>query len=312
MAQEGNTTMEKNRKGMIFGSFMGDALALGPHWVYNTNVIDKKFGRIQQYLDPLTSYHAGKKKGDFTHYGDQMLMLLEFLATVRVFDPKQFGEAWKFFFNDYEGYRDKATLTTLRNMTEGGNPAGSGSLSDELGGAARIAPVVYAYFRDPESAIQTARQQTALTHNNLAVLEAAGFFSKLALGVLAGEKPSSVIPDLLKDRFQYTNIADTVSLGLTSQEKDTRTAIKAFGQMCSIEAALPGTIHLIAKYENDFEEALVENVMAGGDSAARGMLAGMVLGAYAGIDALPRDWMDTLNARDRIDELLAVIDTKPL
>jgi len=78
--------------------------------------------------------------------------------------------------------------------------------------------------------------------------------------------------------------------------------------MCSVETALPGTIHLITKYEKDLKEALVENVMAGGDSSSRGMFVGMVLGAYSGIDALPIDWLNTLNARDRIDELLAALD----
>ncbi len=299
--------MKENKKGMVFGSFVGDALALGPHWVYNTNVIDKKFGRVQQYFDPLVSYHAGKKKGDFTHYGDQMLLLLESLATASGFDQTKFAEAWQSFFNDYEGYRDKATLATRQNMTEGNNILESGSSSDDLGGAARIAPIVYRYANDMESAIQAARYQTALTHNNPSVLDSAAFFVRLALRALAGEKPSEAVPHLLEDYFQDTDIGDTVSLGLASQDKDTRTIIAAFGQMCSVEAALPGTIHLITQYENDFKEALVENVMAGGDSAARGMLVGMVLGAYHGFDALPKDWLDTLNARDKIDKLLSRI-----
>lgn len=299
--------MKENKKGMVFGSFVGDALALGPHWVYNTNVIDKKFGRVQQYFDPLVSYHAGKKKGDFTHYGDQMLLLLESLATASGFDQTKFAEAWQSFFNDYEGYRDKATLATRQNMTEGNNILESGSSSDDLGGAARIAPIVYRYANDMESAIQAARYQTALTHNNPSVLDSAAFFVRLALRALAGEKPSEAVPHLLEDYFQDTDIGDTVSLGLASQDKDTRTIIAAFGQMCSVEAALPGTIHLITQYENDFKEALVENVMAGGDSAARGMLVGMVLGAYHGFDALPKDWVDTLNARDKINDFLLQI-----
>ncbi len=296
--------MNQNKKGMIFGSFVGDALALGPHWVYNTNVIDKKFGRVQQYFDPLVSYHAGKKKGDFTHYGDQMLLLLESLASGSGFDQRAFAKAWQSFFNDYDGYQDKATLTTLQKMTEGNNILESGSSSDDLGGAARIAPIVYRYANDMESAIQAARQQTALTHNNPSVLDSAAFFVRLTLRALAGEKPSEAIPPLLKKQFQNTDIADAVSLGLASQDKDTRTIIAEFGQMCSVEAALPGTIHLISKYENDFEKALVENVMAGGDSAARGMLVGMVLGAHHGFDALPNDWLDTLNARDKINKYL--------
>ena len=300
--------MKENKKGMLFGSFVGDALALGPHWVYNTNVIDKKFGRVQQYFDPLVSYHAGKKKGDFTHYGDQMLLLLESLASASGFDRTQFAEAWQSFFNDYEGYRDKATLTTLQNMTEGNNILKSGSSSDDLGGAARIGPIVYRYANDMASAIQAARYQTALTHNNPSVLDSAEFFVRLAIRALAGEKPSEAISHLLETQYQDTDIGDAVSLGLASQDKDTRTIIAEFGQMCSVEAALPGTIHVITKYEKDLKEALVENVMAGGDSAARGMLVGMVLGAYTGIESIPEDWLETLNTKKRIADLLVLID----
>jgi ADP-ribosylglycohydrolase len=300
--------MNKNNKGMLFGSFVGDALALGPHWVYNTNVIDKKFGRVQAYFDPLVSHHAGKKKGDFTHYGDQMLLLLASIVTASGFEQTQFAGDWQSFSNDYEGYRDKATLTTLQNMMERNSLLDSGSSSDELGGAARIAPIVYANSHDMDSAIQAASQQTALTHNNPSVLDATEFFVRLAFSTLAGERPSAVIADLLENRFKNTDIADIVSLGLESQDQDTRTIIAEFGQMCSVEAALPGTIHLITKYESDFKEALVENVMAGGESAARGMLVGMVLGAYNGIDALPIDWLNTLNTRDRIEELGAAVD----
>jgi len=293
---------------MLFGSFVGDALALGPHWVYNTNVIDKKFGRVQAYFDPLVSYHAGKKKGDFTHYGDQMLLLLASIASASGFDQTQFAGDWQSFFKDYEGYRDKATLTTLQNMTENNSLLDNGSSSDELGGAARIAPIVYAYSHDMDQAIQASRQQTALTHNNQTVLDAAEFFVRLAFSTLTGERPSATITDLLENRFQNSDIADSLFLGLESQDKDTRTTIAEFGQMCSVETALPGTIHLITKYEKDLKEALVENVMAGGDSSSRGMFVGMVLGAYSGIDALPIDWLNTLNARDRIDELLAALD----
>jgi ADP-ribosylglycohydrolase len=237
-----------------------------------------------------------------------MLLLLESLATVSGFDQGEFAKAWQAFFNDYDGYRDKATLTTLQNMTEGTDLLKSGSSSDDLGGAARIAPIVYRYANNKASAIQAARHQTALTHNHPSVLDSAEFFVRLALGALAGETPSESISHLLENKFQDTDIADDISLGLASQDKDTRTIIAEFGQMCSVEAALPGSIHLISKYENDLEEALVENVMAGGDSAARGMLVGMVLGAHHGIDALPKDWLDTLNAHDRIETSLATLD----
>ena len=66
-------------------------------------------------------------------------------------------------------------------------------------------------------------------------------------------------------------------------------------------------MHLIAKYEEDLEEALVQTVMAGGDSAARGMIVGMVLGAYLGADGLPGRWVSELAKGPQIEALLEQI-----
>ena len=38
--------MNDNLRAMMLGSLAADALALGVHWVYNANVIDRKYGRI--------------------------------------------------------------------------------------------------------------------------------------------------------------------------------------------------------------------------------------------------------------------------
>ena len=46
-SQEGRL-MTTNRKAAVVGAFVADALSLGVHWVYNTDVIDKKFGRVEQ------------------------------------------------------------------------------------------------------------------------------------------------------------------------------------------------------------------------------------------------------------------------
>jgi ADP-ribosylglycohydrolase len=95
---------------------------------------------------------------------------------------------------------------------------------------------------------------------------------------------------------------------LASAGNDTRQAIADFGQMCEIEFALPATVHLLARYEHDLENGLIENVMSGGDSAARGMAAGMVLGAYLGPEAIPLPWCQELLAYSRILDLLKAID----
>ena len=300
--------MTDREKGMLLGSFAADALALGAHWVYNTRVIDKKFGRVDRFYDPVTSYHTGKKRGDFTHYGDQALVLLESTAAGNGFEPNRFARTWRSFFASYQGYFDQATRETLEKMAAGTDLSACGSSSDDLGGAARIAPVVYACRHDAAALVAAARGQTRLTHNHATVVDAAAFLALTVYRVLNGQKPSEAMVAVLAEKFPGGPVNTLVTAGLDSRSADTRQTIADFGQMCSVAAALPATAHLIARYEGDFRQALVENVMAGGDSAARGLLVGMVLGAAGGIPAIPPEWITGLNARDRIVALMQDLD----
>jgi ADP-ribosylglycohydrolase len=299
--------MDEKATAAVWGALVADALSLGSHWVYNTHVIDKKFGRPDRYLDPLTSYHKGKKAGDFTHYGDQTLLLLESLARDGGFEAGHFESRWQQFFTSYDGYFDKATKATLDNLSNGVHFPQCGSDSDDLGGAARIAPLVCAYATDLGRLVAASRDQTALSHNNPLVVHSAEFFARTAVKCLQGSKPSEALLSALEESAGKSALTEWVDAGRASVATETRAAIGDFGQMCEVGAAFPATIHLIFKYEHDFKDALVENVMAGGDSAARGLLAGMVLGAYHGLHAIPRQWLDGLTAADRIAGLLAQI-----
>ena len=295
----------KNRiNAMILGSFIADALSLGVHWVYNTNVIDKKFGRVDGYLDPLTSHHKGKKAGEQTHYGDQMMVLMESLEKDSGFDLERFARRWHHFFDTYTGYFDTATKDTLQHLSEGKGVQECGSTSDELAGASRVAPLFQWYEHDSEHLVRAARQQTAVTHNHGDVVDAAEFFVRTAARVLGGTLPLRAMREVVAEHFKESAIAALVEDGIDSCEMDTRQVIADFGQMCSVEAALPGTVHLIARYEKDFETALVENAMAGGDSAARGMPAAMILGAHHGMETIPGAWLDGLASRERVEQFL--------
>ena len=109
--------MNDKAKAMVLASFAADALALGVHWIYNTNVIDKKWGRVENFIQPeRPTYHPTKDLGEFTHYGDQMLVLLKSIAEHSGFDLKKFAADWQRFFDSYDGYFDKATKATLENF----------------------------------------------------------------------------------------------------------------------------------------------------------------------------------------------------
>jgi ADP-ribosylglycohydrolase len=296
--------MESKAYTAVLASFAADSLALGAHWIYNTNVIDKKLGRVERYVKPFISYHAAKESGEFTHYGDQMLVLLETATDSGKFDLKKFSSKWQALFKDYTGYIDKATQATLDNFAMNRDPSQSGSESDDLAGASRISPLVYCYQNEPEQMIASVRTQTAMTHNQVDVIDSAEFFARVTMAVLDGQTPCEALKAVLKANFNRPPFVEQINSGLDSVSTDTRSAITDFGQMCEIKAAFPATIHLIAKYESNLKEALVENVMAGGDSASRGMIVGMVLGAYLGMKALPVEWLTEMKQHLHIVKLL--------
>jgi ADP-ribosylglycohydrolase len=306
---ERRLNMQDRAQGLLLGSFIGDALALGVHWVYNTRVIDKKFGRVEAYIEPtVANYHRGKPKGAFTHYGDQTLVLLRSLAENGGFERFAFAEAWRSFFDGYQGYFDGATKETLENMQQGQNIADAGSGSDDLAGAARIAPLVYRYRDKPAKLAAFAREQTAVTHNHPLVIDSAEFFARAALLVLDGLPPTGALRQLAGGDFNRPPFAGWVAEGIDSASRDSRQAVSDFGQMCEIEAAFPAVVHLLARYESDFGEALVQNVMAGGDSAGRGLIVGMILGATESRLNTPAVWLDELNAHSAIVDCMRRLD----
>jgi ADP-ribosylglycohydrolase len=302
--------MTDKAKAMVLASFAADALALGVHWIYNTNVIDKKWGRVEEYIMPeRPTFHPTKKLGEFTHYGDQTLVLMQSVAASSGFDPNHFADQWQDFFKSYEGYIDGATKATIENIKAGKEPTAAGSDSDDFAGAARIAPLVYRYRDDLTKLLDSARAQARVTHNHQEVIDSAAFFGSVAFKVLAGEEPLNAVQLTLEAEFNKEPYTKWVADGIKSAEKDTRQAMLDLGQMCEIQAAFPCVIHLIAKYENNLEEGLIENGMAGGDSAGRGLTVGMLLGAHLGIDAIPPKWLSDLKAYPVIVDLMDQIDS---
>ena len=297
--------MNPKVKEAVIASFAADALSLGVHWVYDVSEIDKKYGRLASMVKPeLAPYHAVRQKGEFTHYGDQMMVLLESVATESGFDLNSFSLAWQTLFHSYDGYMDHATTETLENFKSEKTAEASGSLSMDLSGASRIAPLALYYGEDATAFADAARLQAAMTHNHQEVLACAELFARVSVLVLGGDTPVNALEKIIQETESLSGIRQRVRAGLESRSKDTREAIARFGQMCSVQAALPSTIHLIAKYEDDLKEALIENILAGGDSSARGMLAGFILGCYQGIETIPAQWLSDMAAYKRIVRLM--------
>lgn len=300
--------MKDRAKAMVAAAFVADALALGAHWIYDPEQIKEQFGPVTSLTKPHSGhYHAGKEKGEFTHYGDQMMVLLASVAENGKFDLMDFSKRWRRLFENYSGYFDKATKTTLANYSQGKSPREAGSGSDDLAGAARIGPLVYLFRNDPDKIASAAEEQTRMTHTDVATVESAQYFGRVAHAVLSGASPVQALKSVAESHFDISPVSAWLQKGLASVDQDSTEVIDNFGMSCHTGEMFPGVIHLIAKYENDIKEALIRSVMTGGDNAARGSLVGLILGAHLGIDDLPGQWFDEMAAAKTIWKYLEKI-----
>lgn len=297
-----------NAKAMVMAAFAADALALGAHWIYDPGRIEALFGRVETFEKPHSeSFHTNRDKGEFTHYGDQMQVLLESIAEKDGFDLQDFSGRWRALFADYDGYVDNATRQTLAGYESGKSAETAGSTSDDLAGAARIAPLVYFYRNDPELLAKNAVAQTRMTHTDDATIESAAYFARVAQAVLAGDSPTAAMRSVAEAHFDISPVSAWLQKGLATVGRNSIEVVNNFGASCHTGEMFPGVVHLIATFENDLKEALVQCVMAGGDSAARGALVGMVLGAHLGMESVPGNWIQEMKASEKIEALLAQI-----
>lgn len=294
--------MDATSETMVLASLCGDALALAAHWEYDTDRLAARHGRVTGYGQPDPGhYHAGKMPGDQTHYGDQTLVLMASLAARQGFDLDDFASRWRALFSDYAGYVDAATRRTLETFAFGEGPRSSGSASTDLAGAARIAPLVHVYRRDPDRLLETVAAQTRMTHNTSLVLDAAAFFARTGLMVLDGAGPVAAMEEAARAAYPSAPVAAWLKKGLEASGEEGVAAVARLGQTCHVEEAFPSVVALVARNPEDLAACLSECVMAGGDSAARAMLCGLIVGARVGPRGLPAAWSGGLRARSMVE-----------
>jgi len=315
------TALANRLKDAVRASFAADAVVLPIHWVYDeTKIAGLVNGKLSALLEPnqLNQYHEAIKKGGFTHYGDQELVLLQSVKETGVFDQQDFSEKWHQLWSTstgHKGYRDGATKTTLES--------GKASSSGDLAGASRFAPVLLIKDADENSVAMAAKEQAAVTHNQPQVLASAVFFSRLAWRVANQPNPDiaqevqALLPTVTDEELKKVIQAgiDAAKSGKSDEE-----AVRALGdektfdtpngpvtvytaKACNFTASVPSSVYFLVKYSNaSTEDAISAQALVGGDNAARGILVGAIFGAAG--KGVPSYWNDVA-AKSKIEALLA-------
>ncbi len=286
-----------NWRNAIMGAFLADAYSLGAHWIYDEDQLKKLDCDWNALNAPAAMWHKGKKAGDFTHYGDHMLWLLEYIKEHNGFDVDGYAAFWCLKMQSYTGYVDGSSRDTLEHLNAGKSPC-EGVENHDLSICGRIAPLLLV-SDSCEVFVQHAQSFAKLTHNDPVVLEAVHFFASLIYRLSEG---AELIDSMQTLAVNYTpKLQEWVRSGIASKDKSSFEVIRAFGPACGVDGGFAGTIHLLSKY-NTLDSMMKANAQAGGDSSARGMIAGMLIALFD--DPFKHPLAKHINVYDQIVQLL--------
>jgi ADP-ribosylglycohydrolase len=300
------TPLQDRIRGAIWGQFVGDAAALGAHWIYDLDELSARYpAGIEGFEEPANGhYHEGKRSGDQTHYGDAGLLLLDSVAGSGRFDEIYFGTAFAHFFGSpaCRSYKDHATRETLANLAAKPGDFQNGAVDDQLATASRLAPVVAAHLGDGDAAFFDAIARcTRFAQNHGVALAVNHAHGALLRRLIRGEPFAAAFESTRTSAEIDCDTSDFFEAGATMQKVDVTAATSHFGQSCSLAEAFPSALHCALKHQDDFKAAILDTVRAGGDSAGRAAMIGAWLGAALGVEAIPQQWRDRLRRRAKIE-----------
>ncbi len=186
------------------------------------------------------------------------------------------------------------------NWTEAGIKESKG-----CGSAMRAAPIGYYYQHDPARLRSVAHAIGFATHQHPAADAAAigaAYLVKLALDGLAPKEYSNRLLEFcagVSDEFDYAILRVNHTLGWT----DSTAALKYIGQGWVGEEAVALALYCCLKYPDDYVAAVRLGANIDGDSDSVACIAGGILGARLGLNALPAAWIDRLERRAELATL---------
>lgn len=279
------------------------------------------------------NFHPGQKAGDQTDYGEYNVVVLEHLAKRKdkkaPISVKDFIPHWKKRLESpsWGAWKCTQTKQTLQQVSQGVS-------HNQLGGMSNAMHVrhtaAHAVFEKEDDVAQAART-VMFTHKNSEALGGGEFFARVVHKIIydgmqpkeafiaVGKKMGKWYADKVQQGINKFEEATDPSKPLSKEEFVDDLAATSMARLWDVgksepikvgkasptEGTLPTSVYLVLKYQSSYEDGVKANAMIGGDNASRSIAVGAVLGAYHGVDAIPAELKNTLNAWKKSEKLLS-------
>ena len=329
-------TRRDRAMGAVIGSLIGDALGLGCHWYYDVEALQRDCGLwVDDYQDSdperedkfgyiaRLRYEHGLRAGDTSQTGQIAVSLIESFAHCGGYSESDFTARLDDFFTTIGGsalsgrFTDRAVRETWEHRQAGTSWGVAGSSTDTA--EAAIWNVVQAArsHGDMHALCIDTHRCANLTHNNPYITGYSTAFVLSVAALINGVGLDDIRTYLMGLRddpeieartcsndimFQVGNEAARMGAD-PSLSLDPVVVCRLFGMNCTIGFMMPAAYFSIHRYPDNFANAVLTAVNAGGNNMARAALTGALSGAMLGLSGIPKRLISGLSDHDRLLEL---------
>lgn len=209
-----DNSLQDRVTGALMGAFIGDALALGPHWYYDLNELRADYGTwISDYTDPKPGrYHSGMKAGQSSQAGLLLALTLRSLVKQSGYEEADFCRRMdKDFFplidgtpmNGPGGYTSQSIRDAWRLRIVEGLPWGQiGGNADTTEAAERTLAIAIRYALQPASLATGVTSNTLLTQTDGTVVAMTVAFGAVLGMLVEGHKLDTKLSGKLMARVK--------------------------------------------------------------------------------------------------------------
>lgn len=283
----------KQAEAILFGLALGDALGWPTEFI-SLPAIYSRYGQhgIQEPPDPAL----------YTDDTQMTIALTEGLldAGLEADIDTQMQAITKRFIvwkNSPENNRapGNTCMAAVRHLEEGRTWREAGIVNSKgCGSAMRVATIGYLYQNDEAKLREVAKQSGIITHGHSAAIAgsiAAAYLVKLALDGIAPEEYMRrllLFCDGISEDFDRAITRLSHVLGWGSETH----SMRHLGEGWTAEEAVALALYCILRYPDDYVAAVRRGATSEGDSDSIACIAGGIMGARLGLNAIPQDWRE--------------------
>ena len=271
------SAMLSRAQGCLLGQLAGDSLGSLVEFMRPDDILRRYPNGLRLLADGGTwNTIAGQPTDD----SEMALMLARSLLHAQTFDPDDVRQAYIHWLDsepfDYGG-------TVAGGLRNAPNPR-----SEANGALMRISPLgIFGARHDLDTVDDWARQEAALTHANPICQQANALFAMaIAQAIRSGCDAATLYAQVLQWAQDMSVDATLLYTVIAAAEAPPRDYVSLQGWvLIAFHNALYQLMHA-----DSLEAGVVDSVMRGGDTDTNAAIAGALLGAVYGREAIPAQW----------------------